>query len=162
MEEERDNLDNYMLELVDWILEYQQGVRSDCFWTWELQNEESRETERSSIEVQKALLKDDRPVTSILKSSEVEVGSMVQSKAGASAHRKDSKSLVVLQLNWRKFYNKSLEYWNLFERYYNSDVVIGTESWVKEDIKFSEVFRSYFTYFRRNKSARCGGSIYVC
>ena len=47
--------------------------------------------EQSSIEVQKALLEDDRPVTSILKSSEVEVGSKHKYIAGASSYRKESK-----------------------------------------------------------------------
>jgi len=64
--------------------------------------------EQSSIEVQKALLEDDRPVTSILKSSEVEVGSRFKYIAGASAYRKEIKSLVLLQVNCRSFYNKSL------------------------------------------------------
>jgi hypothetical protein len=162
MEEERDDLYNYMLELVDLILEYQQGVRSDWLWTWTLQNEESREKERSSIEIEKALLEGDRPVTTTLKSSEFEVGLMFKSIAGASAFRKEIKSLVVLQFNWRKFNNKSLEFWNLFDRYYNSEVVIGTEWWVKKDIRIAEAFRSDFTSFRRNKSARGGGIFYVC
>ena len=36
MEEERDDLDNYMLELVDWMSEDRQGVRSDKFWKMEI------------------------------------------------------------------------------------------------------------------------------
>ena len=32
MEEERDDLDNYVLELVDLMSEDRQGVRSDKFW----------------------------------------------------------------------------------------------------------------------------------
>ena len=56
-----------------------------------LQNEESSETRRSSIEEEKILLEHDRPVTSILKRSEVEVVSMVKYLSGASAYRKESK-----------------------------------------------------------------------
>ena len=45
---------------------------------------------------------------------------------------------------------------------YNPDVVIGTESWLKEDISNVEVSRSDFTTFRRDRSARGGGVfIYV-
>ena len=36
MEEERDNLENHMLELVDWMWEDRQGVRSDKFWKMEI------------------------------------------------------------------------------------------------------------------------------
>ena len=43
------------------------------------------------------------------------------------------KSLVVLQVNCRRVYNKAIELWNLVDTY-NSDVVISTESWLKEDI----------------------------
>jgi hypothetical protein len=40
---------------------------------------------------------------------------------------------------------------------YNPDVVIGTESWLKEDIGNAEVFRADFTVFRRDRPARGGG-----
>ena len=36
MEEERDDLDNYILELVDLNLEDGQGVRCDKFWKTEI------------------------------------------------------------------------------------------------------------------------------
>jgi len=39
---------------------------------------------------------------------------------------------------------------------YNPDVVIGTESWLKEDISNTEVFRADYTTFRRDRSAHCG------
>ena len=59
-----------------------------------------------------------------------------------------------------RIYNKSLEFWNLIDTY-NPDVVIGTESWLKEDISNAEVFRANFTTFRRNRSAR-GGGVFIC
>ena len=40
MEEERDDLDSYMLELVDMMSDDRQGVRSDKFGKWKSQNEE--------------------------------------------------------------------------------------------------------------------------
>jgi hypothetical protein len=36
MEEERDDLDNYMLELVDLMSKAQPGVRCDKFWKMEI------------------------------------------------------------------------------------------------------------------------------
>jgi len=42
-----------------------------------------------------------------------------------------------------------------------ADVVIGTESWLKEDISNAEVFRADFTTFRRDGSAH-GGGVFNC
>ena len=95
-------------------------------------------------------------MTSILMSREVEVGSRVKSIAEASASRTEGKSLVVLQVNCRSVYNKAIELWNLVDTY-NPNVVIGTESWPKEDISSAEVFRADFTTFRKDRSARGGG-----
>jgi hypothetical protein len=54
----------------------------------------------------------------------------------------------VLQVNCRSIYNKTLEFWNLVDIYI-PDVVIGTESWLKEGIGNAEVFREDFTTFRK-------------
>ena len=118
----------------------------------------TRETRRSSIEGQKTLRKEDEPVTSILMSRKAEVGSRVIAIAiaKASAYRTEDKSLVVLQVNCRSVYNKALEFWNLVDTY-NLDVVIGTESWLKDDISNAEVFGAGFTTFRTDRSARGGG-----
>ena len=62
----------------------------------------------------------------------------------------------MLQVNCRSIYNKTLEFWNLVDTY-NPDVVMGTESWLKEDISNAEIFRADFTTFRRDRSARGGG-----
>jgi hypothetical protein len=93
-------------------------------------------------------------------SNEIEVGLRVSSAAVTSAYRIKAKSLAVLQVICRSIYNKALEFWNLVDTY-NPDVVIGTESWLKEDIRNAEVFRADFTTFRRDRSA-CGGSLYLC
>ena len=44
---------------------------------------------------------------------------------------------------------------------YNPDAVICKESWLQEDIVNAEVFRAYFTTFRRARSARGGGVLSV-
>jgi hypothetical protein len=66
----------------------------------------------------------------------------------------------VLQVNCRSIYNKALEFWNLVDTY-NPDVVIGMESWLKEDFNNAEIFRADFTTFRRDRSAR-GGGVFIC
>jgi len=86
MEEEGDDLGNYMLELADLMLEDWQGVRSDSFGKGNHRMRDTRETRQSSIKEQKTLHEENGPVTSILKSTEVEVGSRVKSIAGASAY----------------------------------------------------------------------------
>ena len=43
-----------------------------------------------------------------------------------------------------------LEFWNLVDTY-NPDVIIGTESWLREEINNAEVFRDNYTIFRRDR-----------
>jgi hypothetical protein len=70
------------------------------------------------------------------------------------------KSLVLLQVNCRSIYNKALNFWNLVDTY-NPDIIIGTESWLREDIGNTEIFRADFTTFRRDRNAR-GGGVFIC
>jgi hypothetical protein len=79
-------------------------------------------------------------VTSIFRNRDAEVRPSVISIAEASACRTEGKSLVVLLGNWRSVCNKTTELWNLVDTY-NPDAVIGTESWIKEDISNAEKFR---------------------
>ena len=122
---------------------------------------DTREKRGSSIEERKTLREVDGPVTGNLMSREGKVGSRVKSVAEASACMIEGKSLVVLQVNCRTVYNKALEFWNLVDTY-SPDVVIGTESWLKEDIGNAEVFRADFTTFRRDRSARGGERVCLC
>jgi len=101
-------------------------------------------------------------------SREVEVGPMFKSTAEASAeeecvaatmaHIAEGKSLVLLHVNCRS--NNILEFWNLIDTY-NPDVVIGTESWLSEEINNAEVFRDDHITFRRDRCSR-GGGIFIC
>ena len=69
------------------------------------------------------------------------------------------KSLVVLQVNCRSICNKVLEFWNLIETY-NPDV-IGTESWLHEEVNNAEVFRDNYITCRRYRSSR-GSGVFIC
>ena len=75
-------------------------------------------------------------------------------------HKNEDKSLVLLQVNCRSIYNKSLEFWNLVDMY-NPDIIIGTESWLREDIGNAELFWADYTTFRRDRQAR-GGGVFIC
>jgi hypothetical protein len=61
----------------------------------------------------------------------------------------EGKPLILLQVKCRSILNKIVEFWNLVDTY-NPDVIIGTESWLKEEINNAEVFRDECTTFRRN------------
>jgi len=79
-------------------------------------------------------------------------------------HKNGDKSLVLLQVNCRSIYNKSLEFWNLVDMY-NPHIIISTESWLREDIGNAELFRADYTTFRRDRQARgggWGGGIHLC
>jgi hypothetical protein len=70
------------------------------------------------------------------------------------------KSLVLTQFNCRNIYNEDLEFWNLVDTY-NPDIIIGTESWLRQEIGNTEIFRADFTTFRRDRHAR-GGGVFIC
>jgi hypothetical protein len=63
------------------------------------------------------------------------------------APKTDGKLLVLLQVNCRSIYNKTLDFWNLINTY-KPDVVTGTEPWLSEEISNVEVFRADYTTFR--------------
>jgi hypothetical protein len=71
----------------------------------------------------------------------------------AQAYKFGGKSLVLLQVNCRSICNKMLEFWNLIDTY-NPDVVIGTESWLSEEISSAEIFRDDYITFRRDRCSR--------
>ena len=60
----------------------------------------------------------------------------------------------------RSIYNKALEFWNLVDTF-NPDIIIASESWLREDIGTSELFREQFTTFRRDRHTR-GGGVFIC
>jgi hypothetical protein len=60
----------------------------------------------------------------------------------------EGKPLVLLQINCRSILNNILEFWNLVDTYH-PDVIISTESWLREDINNASKFRVDYTTFRR-------------
>ena len=70
-------------------------------------------------------------------------------------HISEGTPLVLLQVNCRSICNKILEFWDMIDTY-NSDV-IGTKSWLSEEIKDAEVFRDDYITLRRDRSSRGGG-----
>ena len=78
----------------------------------------------------------------------------------AGSQQIEGKPLVLLQVNCRSILNKILEFWNLVDTY-NSDVIISTESWLREEIKNAEVFRDDYTTFRRDM-CNGGDGVFIC
>jgi hypothetical protein len=75
-------------------------------------------------------------------------------------HIFEGKLLVLLQVNCRSICNKILEFWNLIDTY-NPNVVIGTESWLNEEINNADVFSDDYITFRRDRCTR-GGGVFIC
>jgi hypothetical protein len=88
------------------------------------------------------------------------VGTKDEIQTGAEAYEFGGMSLVLLQVNCRIIYNKALEFWHLVDTY-NPDIIIGTESWLREEFDNTEIFRADFTTFRRDRPAR-GGEVFIC
>jgi nucleoside phosphorylase len=59
------------------------------------------------------------------------IDTATREECAAVTHKIEGKSLVVMQVNCRSIYNKSLNFWNLIDTY-DPDAVIGTESWLRE------------------------------
>jgi hypothetical protein len=53
-----------------------------------------------------------------------------------------------------------LDFWILVDTY-NPDVIIGKESWLREEISNAKVFRYDYTTFRRDRNTR-GGEVFIC
>jgi len=75
-------------------------------------------------------------------------------------HISECKLLVLLHVNCSSICNNILEFWNLIDTY-NPDVVIGTESWLSDEINSAEVFRDNYITFRRDRCSR-GGGVFIC
>ena len=75
-------------------------------------------------------------------------------------HMTEGKPLLLLQVNCRSIFNKILELWSLIYTY-NHDVVIGTESWLSEEINNAELFRDAYISFKRDRSTR-GDGVFIC
>ncbi len=74
--------------------------------------------------------------------------------------KREGKYLVLLQVNCRSIYSTALEIWNLVDTY-NPDIIIGTVSWLSEDIGNTELFREDFKTFRRDRHTPGGGVLFV-
>ena len=70
--------------------------------------------------------------------SETEDKAEEECVAATVGHISEGTPLVLLQVNCRSIFNKILEFWNLIDTY-TPDVVIGTESWLSEEINNAEV-----------------------
>ena len=74
-------------------------------------------------------------------------------------HISKGKPLVLLQVNCRSVCNRVLEFCILIDPY--SPDVIGTESWLTEEINNAEIFRDDYITFRRARCSR-GGGVLIC
>jgi hypothetical protein len=86
--------------------------------------------------------------------------SSVECVVTAGSQKMEGKPLVLLQVNCRIILNNIVEFWNLVDTY-NPDVIIGTESWLNEEINNAEVFRGDYVTFMRDRCSR-GGGVLIC
>jgi len=81
-------------------------------------------------------------------------------EGSAGSTQAEGKPLALLKVNCRSICSKILEFWNLICTY-NPDVVIGTESWLSEELNNAEVFRDDHINLRRDRGSR-GGGVFIC
>ena len=90
---------------------------------------------------------------------EIEDEAAEECVAVTGGHMTKGKPLVMLQVNCRSICNKILEIWDLIDTY--NPGVIGTESWLSEEINNAEVLRDDYITFRRDRFTR-GGGVFIC
>jgi hypothetical protein len=80
----------------------------------------------------------------------------------AQTYKIGGESLVSLQVNCRSIYayNTAIEFWNLVDTR-NPDIIIGTQSWLREKIGNTEMCRTDFATFRTDRHTR-GGGVFIC
>ena len=71
--------------------------------------------------------------------------------------------LILALLNCRSIrsVDKSREF-NMFVREHNPDVILGTESWLSDDISDAEVFPPNYVAYRKDRGDRTGGGVFIC
>ncbi|KAG8235849.1 hypothetical protein J437_LFUL015779 [Ladona fulva] len=75
--------------------------------------------------------------------------------AGGETHGRDG-SFRILQVNCRSLVKKTLEFHSLIE-IHEPDVIVCTETWLKEEISDAEIFPSTFHTFRKDRLTKGGG-----
>ena len=142
-----------MLESVDWRAEERQKAGSDV-------RQKIRNPDAKAPLLWKKIWRGGIDAKTSPEGEEAEDTTTGEQEAAAEGNTADDTPLTLLQVNCRSICNKILEFWNLID-IYDSDVVIGTESWLINDIKNAEIFRGDYMVFRRDRCSR-GGGVFIC
>ena len=62
----------------------------------------------------------------------------------------------MLSVNCQSVFNKKEQFHAMIEET-KPDIIVGTESWLRPDIKDTEIFQPNFTVYRRDRDTRGGG-----
>ena len=71
----------------------------------------------------------------------------------------NSQAIVVAVVNCRSLKNKIPEFQHLIHST-ECNVIIGTESWLTDDVSDNEIFPKSFTIYRKDRISRSGGGVY--
>ena len=69
-------------------------------------------------------------------------------------------TLKIVNVNCRSIKNKIAEFEHL-SKTTDADIILGTESWLTDDIKNSEVFSNNYKIYRRDRNIRIGGGVFI-
>ena len=70
-------------------------------------------------------------------------------------------SFVLLNCRSIRSENKAREF-KLFVREHDPDVIMGTESWLTNDISDAEIFPHNYVTYRKDRCDRTGGGVFIC
>ena len=77
------------------------------------------------------------------------------------ARKQEELTLALLNCRSIRSEEKSREF-NMFVREHNPDIILGTESWLSHDISDAEVFPKNYVTYRKDRSDRTGGGVFIC
>ena len=97
--------------------------------------------------------------------------SPTESRCGGSEPQKSTircnvsekcENLIIINVNCRSLrsQNKAVDLISLMKEH-NANIVIGTESWLTSEISDAEVFPADFVVYRKDRSAKVGGGVFV-
>ena len=74
--------------------------------------------------------------------------------------KSEIKDLKIIVVNCRSIRNKQAEFVNLAKSS-SADVILGTESWLCEEIASSEIFPPDYIVYRKDRTNRIGGGVFI-
>lgn len=79
---------------------------------------------------------------------------------GDARKKQEGSEIKILLINCQSIVNKVVKF-SVMVDMHNPDVIIGVESWLREDVGDREVFPDGYTVYRRDREDKKGGGVFI-